>query len=329
MRIPPAPPPPREWGLVPMPPPDTTQFIPPPYALHMCVHLPAGLHYYRACGGADTWPRNTLSLVGAVHYVQVSPDQTRYSSAAQACRPPPSSSPNTTMSSSRPRSTAVSSSRPPALAVLVPWCWWPRTNPYTSGSGFGACLEPARTGCLQAAPTTYSLPTSRKCCPAPGPLSAPPCIVTLNMQMPLRPTLRALDVLIREYQYPLTLHVQESGPLVLQTVHPLYHAIQARAKVAGGFATLLFRAPNLYVTSYCAHPTGLALITHFTVVELTHRHANVYLPADGDLEVLQEILDRVYPHLLLTPAQVVVFTGDLDANFRWGPHLQVAPAPPL
>ena len=54
-----------------MPPPDTAQFIPPPYALHMCLHLPTGVHYYRACSGADMWPRNTLSLVGAVHCVQV------------------------------------------------------------------------------------------------------------------------------------------------------------------------------------------------------------------------------------------------------------------
>ena len=64
--------PPREWGLVPMPAPDTAQFIPPPYTLHMCLHPPAGVHYYRACSGADTWPRDTMSLVGAVHCVQVS-----------------------------------------------------------------------------------------------------------------------------------------------------------------------------------------------------------------------------------------------------------------
>ena len=128
--------------------------------------------------------------------------------------------------------------------------------------------------------------------------------------MSLRPKLRALDVLLREDQYPLTLHVQESGPLVLQMVHPLDHTIQAPAKVAGGCATLLFRAPDLYITSYCAHPKGRALITHFTVADLTHCDANVYRSADGDLDVLQEILDWVDPHLLLTPAQVVVLTGD-------------------
>ena len=41
----------------------------------MCLHLPAGVHYYRACGGADSWPRDTVSLVGAVHCVQVSGSQ--------------------------------------------------------------------------------------------------------------------------------------------------------------------------------------------------------------------------------------------------------------
>ena len=77
-----------------------------------------------------------------------------------------------------------------------------------------------------------------------------------------------MDVVTREYPYPLTLHVQESGPMVLQTVHPLYHTIQALAKVAGGCATLLFPTLDLYLTSYCAHPTGGALITHFSVAYL-------------------------------------------------------------
>ena len=63
--------PPREWGLVPVPASGTAQFITPPYALEMCLHLPVGVHYYRACSGADPWPRNVLSLVGAVHCVQV------------------------------------------------------------------------------------------------------------------------------------------------------------------------------------------------------------------------------------------------------------------
>ena len=85
-----------------------------------------------------------------------------------------------------------------------------------------------------------------------------PDIVTLNVQMSLRPKLRALDVLIREYQYPLTLHVQEAGPLIVQRVHPLYHTIQAPARVAGGCATLLYRAPDLTVPSHNAHPSGRA-----------------------------------------------------------------------
>ena len=65
------PPPRREWDLVPMPPPKKAQFIAPPYALHMCLHVPAGVHYYRACSGVYTWPRDTLSLVGALHCAQV------------------------------------------------------------------------------------------------------------------------------------------------------------------------------------------------------------------------------------------------------------------
>ena len=91
--------------------------------------------------------------------------------------------------------------------------------------------------------------------------------MTLNVHMSQRHKLRALDVLIREYQYPLTPHVQEAGPLIpclcsnnclpftfrqfsvrlsymncpdlvqcvpttlanIQMVHPLYHTIQALA----------------------------------------------------------------------------------------------------
>ena len=60
---------------------------------------------------------------------------------------------------------------------------------------------------------------------------------------------------------------------------------------------------------------------------VTHYHANVYFPADEDLDTLQEILDWVYPYLLLSPARVVVLTGDLNANCRWVPHLPVSTAP--
>ena len=107
---------------------------------------------------------------------------------------------------------------------------------------------------------------------APPPDRPPsrPDIVTLNVQMSLRPKLHALDVLIREYQYPLTLQVQETGPLIIQTVNPLSHTIQAPAKVAGGCATVLYRAPDLTVTSHSAHPSGRALVTHFTVAGVTH-----------------------------------------------------------
>ena len=123
----------------------------------------------------------------------------------------------------------------------------------------------------------------------------------------------------------MTLHVQEAGPLIIQRVHPLYHTIQAPARVAGGCATLLYRTPNLAVTSHNAHPSGRALITHFTMAGVTHCHANVYFPTDGNLDTLQEILDRVYLYLLLTPARVVVLTGDLNANCHWVPHLPISP----
>ena len=145
--------------------------------------------------------------------------------------------------------------------------------------------------------------------------------------MSLRPKLCALDVVLREYQYPLTLHVQEAGLPIVQRVHPLYRTIWAPASVAGLCATLLYRAPDLTVTSHSAHPSGRALFTHFAVAGVAHCHANIYFPADGDLDTLQEILDRVYPYLLLTPARVVVLTGGLNANCRWVPHLPISHAP--
>ena len=60
---------------------------------------------------------------------------------------------------------------------------------------------------------------------------------------------------------------------------------------------------------------------------VTPCHANVYFPADGDLDTLQEFLDWVYPYLLLMPARVVVLRGDVNANCYWAPHLPVSPAP--
>ena len=64
---------PREWGLVPMPPPDTAQFIPPPYALHMCVHLPSAVHYYRACSGPAT-PCRSWGVSTTCKRLALSPD---------------------------------------------------------------------------------------------------------------------------------------------------------------------------------------------------------------------------------------------------------------
>ena len=318
--------PPREWGLVPVPAPGTAQFVPPPYALHMCLHLPAGVHYYRVCSGTDSWPRDTLSLVGAVHCVQVSG-----SHQIQLCRKgmPP-----------------VSLILPEHHHVILPQSLHSRVSVTATGLTRASVLALAATyhprhlrKWVRGLPRALPAAMARKLTqhpPAAGPCSDPPLpdrpsprpdIVTLNVEMSLRPKLRALDVLIREYQYPLTLHVQEAGPLIVQRVHPLYHTIKAPARVAGGCATLHYRAPDLTVTSHSAHPSGRALVSHFTVAGVAHCHANVYFPADGDLDTLQEVLDWVYPYLLLTPARVVVLTGDLNANCRWVPHLPVSPAP--
>ena len=96
--------------------------------------------------------------------------------------------------------------------------------------------------------------------------------------------------------------------------------------MAGGCAVLLHRAADLTVTSHSAHGSGRALVTHFTVAGVAQCHANVYFPANGDLDTLQEILDGVYPYLLLTPARVVVLTGELNAKCHWVSHLPVSPA---
>ena len=318
-------PPPREWGLVPVPASGTAQFITPPYALEMCLHLPVGVHYYRACSGADPWPRNVLSLVGAVHCVQVTG-----SHQLQLCRKglPPTSFilpehhhvvlPQSLHS--RVSITATGLTRASVLAMAATYHHrhlrkWVRGLP---------CALPAA---VDRKLTQHS--TAAGSCPGPPPtghVSPRPDVMTLNVQMSLRPKLRAVDVLVRECKYPLTLHVQEAGPLIIQRVHPLYHTIQAPARMAGGCATLLYRTPDLVVTGHSAHPSGRALVTHFTMAGVTHCHANVYFPADGNLDTLQEVLDWVYPYLLLTPARVVVLTGDLNANCRWVSHLPVSPA---
>ena len=308
-----------------MPPQGTAQFITPPYALEMCLHLPLGVHYYRACSGADPWPRDVLSLVGAVHCVQVAG-----SHQLQLCRKglPPTSFilpehhhvvlPQSLHS--RVSITATGLTRASVLAIAARYHHrhlrkWVRGLPRVLPAAVDRKL------------TRHS--TAAGSCPGPpltGHVSPRPDVMTLNVQMSLRPKLRALDVLVRECQYPLALHVQEAGPLIIQRVHPLYHTIQAPARVAGGCATLLYRTPDLVLTSHSAHPSGRALVTHFTMAGVTHCHANVYLPADGNLDTVQEILDWVYPYLLLTPARVVVLTGDLNANCRWVSHLPVSPA---
>ena len=67
-----APPSPREWGLVPVPPPNTALLTPPPpYALQVALHLPPRLHCYRASTEADTWPRQVSPLTGVLRCVQI------------------------------------------------------------------------------------------------------------------------------------------------------------------------------------------------------------------------------------------------------------------
>ena len=185
--------PPREWGLVPMPAPGTAQFVPPPYALHMCLNLPAGVHYYRACSGTDSWPRGTLSLVGAVHCVQVS-----RSHQIQFCRKgmppvslilpehhhvvlPPSLHNRVSIAATRVTCTSL-----PVLAAT----YHPRhLRKWVRGLPRARKLH-------QHPPATHP---STGGAPPPDRPSSRPVIVTPNVQMSLRPRLRALDVLIREY----------------------------------------------------------------------------------------------------------------------------------
>ena len=278
------------------------------------------------CSGTDPWPRDILSLVGAVHCVQVSG-----SHQIQFCRKgmPPTSlilpeHHHVVLPQSLHRRVSVTATGLTRANILALAAMYHPRHLRKWVRGLTHALPAAVTRKLTRHPPA-ACPCSDP--PLPDRPSPRPDIVTLNVQMSPRPKLRALDVLIREYQYPLTLHVQEAGPLIVQRVHPLYHTIQAPPRVAGGCATLLYRAPDLTVTSHSAHPSGRALVTHFTVAGVAHCHANVYFPADGDLDTLQEVLDWVYPYLLLRPARVVVLTGDPNANCRWVPHLPVSPAP--
>ena len=193
--------PPREWGLLPMPAPGTAQFVPPPKALHMCLHLPVGVHYYQVCSGTDSWPHDILSLVGAVHCVQVSG-----SHQIQLCRKgmPP-----------------VSLILPEHHHVILPQSLHSRVSVTATGLTRASVLALAATyhprhlrKWVRGLPRALRAAVVRKLTqhpPAAGPCSDPrlpdrpsprPDIVTLNVQMSLRPKLRALDVLIREYQYP-------------------------------------------------------------------------------------------------------------------------------
>ena len=79
--------------------------------------------------------------------------------------------------------------------------------------------------CLSAQCTNIWTPSSRH---PGGPSSsedevASPDIITLNVQSLLRPKHHALDTLLREHHFPIAV---ESGPRVLQTIHPLYQSAQ-------------------------------------------------------------------------------------------------------
>ena len=217
---------------MPMPAPGTAHFVPPPYALHMCLHLPAGILYYQVCSGTESWPRDVLSLVGAVHCVQVSG-----SHQIQFCR------------KGMPTSLIV----PEHRHDVLPQSLHSRVSVAATGLTRARVLPMAATyhprhlrQWVRSLPHALPAAVARKLTrhpPAIHPCSDPPLpdrpsprpdIVTLSLQMALRPKLRAMDALIREYQHPLTPHVQEAGPLIVQRVHPLYHTIQAPAKVAGG-----------------------------------------------------------------------------------------------
>ena len=209
---------PRQWRLAPTTPPDIALFIPPPYALHMCLHLPAGVQYYQACSLADTWPPDTSSVVGAVHYVQVSG-----SHQIQFCPSLilPEHHHVVLLPSLHNLVSLTATGLTRASLLLLAAAYQPQhLRKWVRGLPRAPPDPVARW--LRQQPTIYHPATCDT--PLPDHSQSPLDIFTPNVQRSLRP-LRALDVLLREYQYPLTRHVQESGPLVLRTVHPLYHTI--------------------------------------------------------------------------------------------------------
>ena len=218
----------------------------------MCLHLPTGVYCYRACSGTDSWPRDILSLVGTVHCMHVCGSQ-----QIQFCRKgtPPTSlilpeHHHVVLPKSMHNRVSIAATGLTRATVLVLAATYHPGHLRKWVRGLPRALRATVARKLSQHP-----PATHPCSGAPPPdrPSSRLDIMNLNVQMSLRPKLRALDVLLREYQYLLTLHVQQAGPLIVQRVHPLYHTIQALTKVAGGCATLLYRALDLTVTSHSAH----------------------------------------------------------------------------
>ena len=181
-----------------MPAPNTAQFVPPPCALHMCLHLPARVHYYQACGEAESWPCDTMSLVGAVHCVQVSGSlQIQFYRKGM---PPlslivPEQHHVVLPLPLHNRVSIAASGLTRASLLVLRATYQPRhLRKWIPGL---PCAPPAAMARkLHQQPRATHPPTD-----AAPPLDHPPSrpdILTLNMQMSLRSKLYALDVLIRE-----------------------------------------------------------------------------------------------------------------------------------
>ena len=190
---------------MPLPAPGTAQFIPRPYALHMCPHLLAGVHYYPVCSGPDSWPRSVLSLMGAVHCMQVSG-----SHQMEFCR---KDLPLTSLTlpkhhhvvlpqSLHNRVSIAATSRTLASVLALAATYHPQHLPKWVRALPHALPAAVARKRFQHSPATH--PCSGP--PLPDRLSSRPDIGTLNVQMSLKPKLPALDFLLREYQYPMTIY---------------------------------------------------------------------------------------------------------------------------
>ena len=140
-------------------------FILPTYSLGMCLHLPSGLHYYRACSRTDSWSRDTLSVLGGVQCVQVCGSH-QNSVAAKACLQLPSSCPNTTMLFSHCPRVSLGASGLTRASVLVLAATY-----HACATGSGDCLAPSvrpwpanchNTPWPPAPPPLPPLPTARR-----------------------------------------------------------------------------------------------------------------------------------------------------------------------